>query len=260
MSDKTHAAPQRHGMYRLAGASSYLLALTLVAIGITYLFIPEGMKVVGTGDPAAYYQAMIDHPGPIFTLEWETVPLGLLGVAVVLGLTRWARVDPTEGWLTYTGLLACFGFLLKALDSLRGTALHQLRADMWLAGDTSTREAIGATRLTLDYLGWFAFGAVGLWAISISVAVWRQGRVPWWFSVAGCAFGGGFILLMVGEILVVHWLLDASVAIAAPAALVWFTSVGRLLLGEARHPEPADASAAADQLAAPLGSGTVASA
>lgn len=234
MIEKQSPLPPRlapsYGAYRLAGVAAVLLAAVLVSIGVTYLFIPPGMKVVGTGDPAAYYRAMIEHPGPIFTLEWETVPLGLLGVVVVLGVTRYVRTDRTEGWLACTAVFAAFGFLLKTLDSLRGGALHQLRAAAWLAGDDSTRSAIGATRLTLDYLGWFAFGAVGLWVLAVNVSAVRQRLWDRWTGFAGAAFGVGFLLLMFGECLTVEPLLDVCIAVTAPAALLWFPRIGLLLL------------------------------
>lgn len=235
MSEPASRATRSYGMYRMGSAAAVLLATLFVMIGVTYLFLPAGMKVVGTGDPAVYYRAMVDHPGPIFTLEWETVPLGLLGLAVVLGLTAFVRTDRTEGWLAYTAVLAGFGFLLKTLDSLRGTALHELRAQAWLDGDTSTRAAIGATRLTLDYLGWFAFGAVGLWAMTVSVTALRRRLWAPWISVAGVAFGIGFMLLMVGEITVFEPLLDVCVAVAAPAGVIWFLAVGGVLWRASRR-------------------------
>ncbi|OBF57993.1 hypothetical protein A5787_23560 [Mycobacterium sp. 852002-50816_SCH5313054-b] len=202
------------------------MAASYFAIAVTYLFLPKDLKVVGPGNPAVYYPALVKHPHAAVLLDWQVGMLGFFGIAVVLAVSHFSRRDHGEGWIRYTSTLALFGFAILSVDSLKGGALHKMRAEAWVHGDASTRAAIGATRLTLDYYGWFAFGAVGAWVLAVNIAMIRNRQLP--VSVASL----GIVLAAANEVLVLGWsfslesLMDVGVGAGLLAAIPWLVFVG----------------------------------
>lgn len=235
----------RNELSDLGGSCALLMALTYVAVGITYLFLPRDLKVVGMGDPAVYYPALLKDPTPALMLDWETAVMGLLGVAIVLAVSARVLHELSNGWIVYTGFLALFGFALEALDSLRGTVFHLSRAEAWVHGDASTRAAIGATRLTLDYYGWFAFGAVGLWILAVSVPRISSEPAASGLGYLGVALAIGNELLVLGWTFGVVSLIDLGVFLGALTGIPWFTWMG-LELRRAATPHAMPAAAATD--------------
>jgi hypothetical protein len=232
-------AARTHGLFRVGALFAILMSALYLVIAATYVFLPKDLKVVGTGDPAVYYPALLKHPGAALLLDWQVGVLGFFGVAVVLAVTRFSRDDRDEGWILYTSVLALFGFLLLSVDALKGGVLHKVRAEAWVHGDMSTRAAIGATRLTLDYYGWFAFGAVGAWMLAVNIAMLRNRQLP--AAVAAL----GFVLAVANELLVVGWafawepLIDPGVVGGLLAAIPWLALVGlRLWRASAQRPRP----------------------
>lgn len=216
----------RHGLLRLGAMFAFFMAALYLAIALTYLFLPTDLKVVGPGDPARYYPALAKHPGAAVALDWQMGVLGFVGVAVVLSVSYFSRRDWREGWIQYTSVLALFGYLILSVDSLKGAVLHKLRADAWVHGDASTRAAIGATRLTLDYYGWYAFGAVGAWLLAVNIAMIVNRQL----SVLGA--GLGIVFAAANEVLVVGWsfslepLMDVGSGIGLVTAIPWLVCVG----------------------------------
>lgn len=228
-----------HGLFRVGALFAILMSALYVVIAATYLFLPKDLKVVGTGDPAVYYPALVKHPRAALLLDWQVGVLGFFGVAVVLAVTRFSRGDRDEGWILYTSVLALFGYLILSVDALKGGVLHKLRAEAWVHGDMSTRAAIGATRLTLDYYGWFAFGAVGAWVLVVNIAMLRNRQLP---AAVACL---GFVLTAANELLVVGWtfawepLMDLGVVTGLLGAIPWLTLVGlRLWRASAECSQP----------------------
>lgn len=217
------------GFFRAGGSFAMVMAGLYVVIVATYAFLPHDLKVVGTGDPAVYYPGLLRHPTAALLLDWETGVLGFFGVAVVLAVSEFARRDTEEWWIRYTSVLATFGYLIMSLDSLRGGVLHKLRAQTWVDGDAATRAAIGATRLTLDYYGWFAFGAVGVWLIAANIRMWRDGRISRPLAVLGMVVGIAHVVFMIGESVQSVPMIDVSIVVGLLAGIVWLGGIGLIL-------------------------------
>lgn len=218
-----------NGLLRLGSWCAAAMSTLYLAIAVTYVFLPRELKVVGTGDPAVYYPALLKHPGAALLLDWEMGALGIIGVAVILAVSRYASLDPREGWIRYTSVLAVFGFLILSVDSLKGGVLHKLRAETWVHGDASVRAAIGATRLTLDYYGWFAFGAVGAWVFAVSIAMLRNDQIPSTTAGLGAALAAANELLVVGWTVGSKALIDIGVTAGLAAAIPWLALLSRRL-------------------------------
>ncbi|WP_343575030.1 hypothetical protein [Mycobacterium sp.] len=219
-------AARPHGLFRLGAFAAMLMAALYAVIAVSYAFLPKNVKVVGTGDPAAYYPALLKNPSAALLLDWEFGVLGIVGVAVVVSVSGFSRRNRNEGWILYTSVLALFGFLIMSVDSLKGSALHKLRAEAWMHGDAATRAAIGATRLTLDYYAWFACGAVGAWILVVNIAMLRNRQLPTVGAALGFVLAGANELIMVS--LTFAWMtsLDLAVAAGLLAAVPWLAFVG----------------------------------
>jgi len=214
---------------KLGAVCAALMGVAYLALAVCAPFFPDNFKVVGTGDPSKYYTALINHPLMIlFVVDGLTIVMGLAGIGAVQALSKLVdHVNP--GLVRYTAFLAQFGLALKALDSFRGLALAQLRAQAWLDGDASTRAAIGATRLTLDYYAWFFLGAVGLWLLVVSVASLRAGVLPRGRSWLGLAHALGSLLMGAGFWVHSVPVLDAGTYALGVTGVVWWLAVAPVL-------------------------------
>ena len=125
--------------------------------------------------------------------------------------------------------MALFGFAVKALDSFRGLTLIRMRAVAWVTGDASTQAAIGATRLTFDYHGWFTFGAVGLWAFVVSMLMLREGRRPKTLSYFGIAAAIAYWFTVAGFVFDSIMLLSIGIGLGGIALPVWYIWIGLIL-------------------------------
>jgi hypothetical protein len=216
---------QDNSLGKLGGTCSVLLGVSYFLIGVTYVFLPTGSRVVGVGDAAQYYPSFLAAPTPAMLLFWETALGGILGIAAVLAISETVR-PANEGWVRWTSYMALFGFAVKALDSFRGLTLLPMRAAAWVAGDASTKAAIGATRLTLDYHGWFTFGAVGLWVLVVSLLTLREGGRPRTLAYFGIATAIAYWCVTAGFVLESVTLLSTGVGLASIAASVWYMWMG----------------------------------
>lgn len=217
-----------NSLSKLGGVCSILLGISYALIGITYVFLPQGDRVVGVGDPANYYTTFLQNPTPGILLFWLTAIGGVLGIAAVQAISELVR-SANEGWVRWTSYMALFGFVIKAIDSFRGLTLFPMRAAAWTAGDASTKAAIGATRLTFDYHGWFTFGAVGLWVFVVSLLVLRGGTFSKTLCYWGIACAIAYELVMVGFVLASVTMLSIGVGLAAVAGTVWYIWMGLTL-------------------------------
>ena len=211
---------------RVGGNCAVLLGASYILVGITYLFLPAGQRVVGVGDPATYYTSFLQNPTPALFLYWETALGGLVGVGAVLAISDVVN-GRGEGWVRWTSQLAVFGFAVQAIDSLRGVTLLPMRAHAYLAGDASTRAAIGATRLTLDYHGWFEYGAVGLWVLVVSLLALRARSFPKALAWGGVILTAAYWLVVAGFMTSTVPLLSVGTVVGGVVvAPVWYVWAG----------------------------------
>jgi hypothetical protein len=166
-----------HSVARLGAIVSLPLALLYPLMGVTYAFLPADQRVVGVGRAEQYYASFLASPTAATLLYWETAAMGALEIATVMALSDLVR-RYNEGLVRWLAYIASFGFVVTSIDSFLGLTLVPMRAEAFLAGDASTRAAIGATRLTLDYHGWYGFGGVGLWLLAVGILAWRSGALP----------------------------------------------------------------------------------
>jgi hypothetical protein len=201
-----------------------ILAICYLSLPLTYAFLSTGEKVVGVGDPAAYYTALLQNPTPAYVLYWVTTIIGIVGVAAVLSIT--SLVGSTgRGWLGWTSQLAIFAFAVKALDSLRGATLIKMRALAWTQGDSATRAAIGATRLTLDYHAWFSLGAVGAWILVVSISTLHSGRFPRSLGYAGILLAIGHWIGVAGFVFESVSMLSICLVMLGILAPIWYVGI-----------------------------------
>ena len=189
--------------------------------------MPTGDRVVGVGDPAEYYTAFLENPTPAIILYWLTAFGGFVGIPVVLAFSE--RVEwANKGWVSWTKHMSVFGFAVKAVDSLRGLTLGPMRARAWVAGDASTRAAIGATRLTFDYHGWMTFGAVGVWVFVVALLFYRHNNFPKWQIYLGITASISYLLLVAGFTFENVLMLSIGVGLGCSFGAVWFIWIGAL--------------------------------
>jgi hypothetical protein len=153
------------------------------------------------------------------TLElWELAIVGVLGLAVVAALSR--RVSAmNSGWAHWTSNLAYIGFGVSAVGNVLTLDRLPRVAAAFVAGDASAKAAIAATwKSTLDPLGLFGFGAVGLWIFVISLLTLRDDAFPKPLAYLGLLLG------------IANWLVPLALLFKL-AFLFFVVSVVGLVLG-----------------------------
>ena len=175
-----------NGVYRLGGMCSILLGVLSALIGITYLLLPPeqrlGMKAVDVLPSFAQNSTLL-------TLQSIELALaGVLGLAVVPAAAALIQ-KADEGWARWMSSLAYLGFGVAAVSNLLVAGRLPGIAAAFVAGDAATKAAlVPVWRSTLDFQGWWQYGAIGVWILVTSLLAMRDNmlsRAASWLGIVG---------------------------------------------------------------------------
>lgn len=183
---------------RLGGYCSYLLAVSLLLVTITYVLLPGRPS-----GPSAILELASTSPNWFKFLYGAFAVGGGLGIAVVGPVSALAR---DSAWLTWTRRLAYVGFAVTVVQGLRlailipelGQLYHgcgQCSLDLG-AQQTLARWLYATLPLDPGYV--VIFGLVGLWTLVVSLT-WLDSRSgPRGLAYLGLALTAGYWLLVIG--------------------------------------------------------------
>jgi hypothetical protein len=154
--------------------------------------------------------------------------MGVLGLAVVGPIRR--LVDGDEPWLRWTSNLALVGFAVGAVGNTLVMGKLPGIASAFVAADDANKGVIATFwRTTLDPVGLWQFGAVGVWLIVVGLVAWRRGRLAPLGAYLAIAAGVSHLIIPLVLLASAQPALAILAVIFALVIVVWFGWVGLLL-------------------------------
>jgi hypothetical protein len=212
---------------RVGGICAILLGIVSTLGGITYLLLPAEQRLGVSG--AQLLPSYAANPALLNLISFELALIGIFGLAIVPAISQLVQSE-NEGWVRWTSSLAYLGYAVSAVENLLTIGRLPSIAAAYVAGDASTKAALAVTwRSSLDPQGWFAFAAIGVWIVVISLLALRSMVLP-----APLAYLG--ILVGIVQVLVpLSFLLDAPAlliveAVVQPFVTIWYIWTGFVVL------------------------------
>lgn len=179
---------QLKSIYRFGGWVSMVVAVGFFLIGILVSIDPaERLR----GD--AIFQVFAEQPAIPLAWRFIFVAIGILSIAVINALARYARRKGDEHWegiIQFSVVTALAGTILSALDWMREIAGISQLAQAHVLGNEAAIEA-----LKMDaYLGFdphflWKFGLLGLFYLLIGILARRNRSLPGGLALWGIATG-----------------------------------------------------------------------
>jgi hypothetical protein len=217
-----------NSLYKLGGISSMLVGFSYLVIGITGVLIPSILSgVPNAQSPFMYYQ---ENKIMLLTNWWALLLGAVFALAVIPAVSQTVQ-HLNEGWVRWTSTLATIAFAVVILDNYWSIVYTTARANAYVTGTEAMRAVltVPGSPQWIDVQGWLAYGAVGLWALVISLLALR-GNV-WPKGLANLGIVGAFIYFLALAASVIPGLVvsGAGTAIAGIGAVfapIWYGWMG----------------------------------
>jgi len=211
------------------------LAKVLIIVGISYLVIgitgalfPSNLGgVPNVQSPFMYWDA---NKTMLLTQWWAMIICAVFALAMIPAVSATVQ-HLNEGLVRWTSTLATIAFVVSILDNYWSIVYTDARAHAYLVGSEAIRATLsvpGAPQ-AIDVQGWLANGAVGLWALVISVLALRH--QVWHKGLAYLGILGAFVyfLALLAQVipdLVYSGLIVYVGIVGAMIAPIWFIWMG----------------------------------
>ena len=230
---------QRRDAVTIGGWCAFLLALSYVAAGLTYLFLPGDQKG-GTilHEPARYLQSVAGD-STLLVANHLTLGIGaLFGIGVVIAVWSWTR-PVAGGWMSWLSTLGVLGFAVTAVDNLQIAALDPIRAAEFIRADAVGRTALAVTNsmVSIDPQMWLSFGLTGVWILAVSAVVVRHRLLPGLYAVLGILVAASYLFVEIASVTNTPILLFVSAGLGGlVVGPVWYAWLGVALGRGGRGP------------------------
>ena len=211
---------------RFAGAASFALAIATALAGIAYVLLPEAQRLGVPG--RTLLPSFASNPLPLQLEMLFLAAMGVIGLAVV-GPIR-DLVDADDRWLRWASILALVGFAVAAVGNTLVMGKLPGIASAFVAADDPGKALIAVFwRTTLDPVGLWQFGAVGVWLIAVGLIGGRTERIPRVGAYLAIAAGIAHIVIPVVLVASAQSALAIVALVAAVVIVAWFGWIGLYL-------------------------------
>ena len=217
-----------NSVYKLGSIASVIVGISYVVIGITGVLFPSNLGgVPNAQSPFMYWDA---NKAMLLTQWWAMFIGAVFALAMIPAVSATVQ-HLNEGWVRWTSTLAMIAFAVSMLDNYWSIVYTDARAHAFITGNEAIRATLsvpGAPQV-LDPQGWLANGAVGLWAIVISVLALRH--QVWHKGLAYLGIFGAFVyfLALLAQVIPDFVYSGGSVYVGVLGAIlapIWFTWMG----------------------------------
>jgi hypothetical protein len=223
-----------NSVFTLGGAMAVLIGLIRLLTSIGFLLLPAEQRQTAAGPVflPSYAQGHV----LLNSIFWGEALVGVFGLAVVPALAALVR-GKGEGWLRWASTLALGGFVVTSVGYLASIARIPGIAKAFVAGDASTKAALAVVwRSNPDLLGFWGYGAIGIWLLVIGVLALGKPGVPKALFYLGILLAVFYILVPISVIYKHDSLQSIIAAAGAIIAAPWYIWAGIVLW---RYPDKA---------------------
>lgn len=170
--------------FKIGGISSIIQSLLYIAVVVAIALMPIEQI---TGNMDQFTKSYTANPLPLIAMSFLFVVLGLLGFLSVAPATAAMFSDRNKLWATIGKSIAllCLSvitiYFIWFLATLPDISLNNLHTPM-------------------NWIGWFAFGGMGLWVAIVGILVWVSGVLPRGFVLVCAIKTLGFWIILAGII------------------------------------------------------------
>ena len=136
------------------------------------------------------------NPWPLIVMSTSFIILGFLGVVSVIPATAGIFPEKDRGWVTIGKNVALFSLSVTTIYFVWFLATMSERINLFQLGHT-----ISNPHAPMNWIGWFAFGGMGLWVAVVGILVLLRGVLPKGFAAVCAIKTLGFWLILTGIVL-----------------------------------------------------------
>lgn len=216
-----------NSVFKLGGAMAILIGLEKLLASIGFLLLPAAQRQTAAG--VVFLPSYAEGHALLNTVFWGEALVGVFGLAVVPALAALVR-GKGEGWLRWASTLALGGFVVTSVGYLASIARIPGIAKAFVAGDASTKAALAVVwRSNPDLLGFWGYGAIGIWLLVIGVLALGKPGVPKALFYLGIILSIFYILVPVSVIYKNDNLQSVIAVAGAVLATSWYIWAGYVL-------------------------------
>lgn len=217
-----------NSVYKLGSIASVIVGISYVVIGITGVLFPSNLGgVPNVQSPFMYW----DANKALLLTQWWAMFIGAVFALAMIPAVSATVQHLNEGWVHWTSTLAMIAFVVSMLDNYWSIVYTDARAHAFITGNEAIRATLsvpGAPQV-IDAQGWLANGAVGLWALVISVLalrhqIWHKGLA--YLGIFGALIYFLALLAQVIPNFVYSGFIVYVGILGAIIAPIWFTWMG----------------------------------
>jgi len=197
-------------------------ALAIVTVAVFFLLLPVK---TGVFDPASFLRAYVENKVLYRAYFSAFAAAAIFGLGTVPAVAGQVRLQ-NEGLTRWMMALAYLGYCVLALSNFRTLGLIDNRADVFLSLDETGQKILSGTSIALDQHAYLTFGAPGLWILTVSFLLLKEGSAKLMAWV-------GLLLGVMCELVVVGWStpsLKLVIGLASTGGLivgpVWYVMMG----------------------------------
>jgi hypothetical protein len=163
--------------------------------------------------------------------QWWAMLIGAVFALAMIPAVSATVQHLNEGWVRWTSTLAMIAFAVVILDNYWSIVYTDARAQAYLRGTEAMRATLtvpGAPQ-AIDVQGWLANGAVGVWALVISMLALRNHTWPKGLAYLGIFGAFVYFLALLAQVipnLVYSGVFVYVGVLGAVVAPIWFTWMG----------------------------------